>query len=497
MPEGRLVIRADANPTIGTGHVMRMIALAQAWGDAGGEACFVGLLEPEAMCQRVLDEGFELKLASAAHPDPADAALLLECTAPGDWIALDGYHFDVGYMRALRSAGRRLLVVDDNCDRGEYDADIYLNQSLGADTLRPALNASALRLLGPRHALLRREFLAVRECQRACPAQATHLLITYGGADPANATGQALEALASLARQDIHAKVVVGAANPHADRLAAQAAAMACRCEVLRAADNMPELMSWADLALSASGSTCWELCLCGVPMLLSPIADNQEGIARELEKAGAAHVSPPEACALSEALGGLLHDASARSRMSVSSRGLVDGAGARRVVQAMLGLGLRLRPATVDDAALLLSWRNAPEARAQSFNPSEIDLNTHSTWLAARFASPNCLLFIAEDFDCAPVGQLRFDCSGNRAHISIQVGPGRQGKGFGTAMLRKGCAILADVRPGSIPEAHVKPDNTRSAAMFLAAGFRPVAPDASFGQPHLRFELLEGDDVR
>lgn len=333
---GRLTIRADADPRMGTGHVMRMLALAQAWAEKSGQAHFVGRIEAEPLRARILAEGFGLTELTATHPDPADLAVLLEQGEPGGWVALDGYHFDTQYQRAVRASGRKSLVVDDVNDRGAYEADVLLNQNLGAEAFTYRLNPDCLRLLGPRHALLRREFLAARPADKPCPERARNILVTFGGADPDNVTGKALAALALLADPQLNVRVVVGAANPHAGSLRALATALTCPCELLQAVTNMPGLMAWADLAVSAAGSTCWELCFFGVPMLLVPIADNQAGIGPALAVAGAAVVARPEPESLAQNLRSLLGDAQARRAMSAAGHGLVDGQGARRVSAAL-----------------------------------------------------------------------------------------------------------------------------------------------------------------
>ncbi len=46
-----LLVRADCSESIGLGHVMRTLALAQAWQDAGGNAAYA-----VASCQPVIEE---------------------------------------------------------------------------------------------------------------------------------------------------------------------------------------------------------------------------------------------------------------------------------------------------------------------------------------------------------------------------------------------------------------------------------------------------------
>ena len=73
-----LIIRADASTAIGSGHIMRCIALAQAWQERGGPVTFLSHCQNEALQQRIIKEGFEFVFVERSHPDPADLKQVLE-----------------------------------------------------------------------------------------------------------------------------------------------------------------------------------------------------------------------------------------------------------------------------------------------------------------------------------------------------------------------------------------------------------------------------------
>lgn len=330
----RLVIRADADLKRGTGHVMRMIALAQVWSDAGGEVLFVSNVAADALQDRIRREGFQLVRPNGPHPDSDDAAALLTMTDAEDRVVLDGYHFGTAYQLAIHAAGRVTLVMDDINDRVRYAASFLVNQNVDAAEYQYDVVPDCRILLGLKYALVRREFLEARRLQRDVPDKATRILVTFGGGDTGNRTEGVLRALGELGDASLHVKAVVGAVNPHAERLAIFAASLPYRCELFYAVEDMPVLMNWADLAVGASGGTCWELCLLGVPMVLFVAADNQAGIARGLADAGAA-LCPEGVSAYS--LGAAINDACLRRRMSLAGRSLVDGKGARRLVEMLV----------------------------------------------------------------------------------------------------------------------------------------------------------------
>lgn len=486
-----LTIRTDCSPTIGTGHVMRMIALGQAWRALGGSVRFVGETSP--LNDRLAAEGFETFQVPSIHPDIADLETLLEQTAPGDRIALDGYHFDVGYQRALRLAGRKVLVMDDVCHRPEYDADILLNQNSDAQQYDYTVNADALRLLGTRYILLRKEFLDCRPRERAFRDKVNTVLITMGGADPSNTTPRILDALDRIG--DVRNIIVVaGAANPHLRQLRERISRMCTTCELLVNVTDMPSLMTRADLAVSAAGSTCWELCLLSVPLVAMIVADNQHGIAHVLKSESIAPVLDTSATVedIATVLGSVIADRERRQAMADAGNRMVDGKGAARVANALYALGIRLRPVQPEDSATVLEWRNDPSVRARSFSTEAIDPAGHERWFKTKLNDSACLFMMGEDDEGAPVGQIRFDREDGDAVISISVAPAMQGRSIGTALTRKGCAAMAEAWPGVRAMARVKPDNFASAAMFRKAGFSETE---SLDNDYMQFQWMDDND--
>ncbi len=198
-----LLLRADANALMGTGHVMRCLALAQAWQDRGGLAAFLSAPLPSAIETRLSAEGLAVVALKSWPGGAADAAETIRQAEAlqADWVVVDGYQFDAAYHKALKDAGLKLLVLDDNGDSGFYWADLVLNQNIHAQADWYKNRASYTRLLlGTQYALLRREFLAWRGWQRDTPETAYKILVTLGGSDPDNVTLKVLEALSEVER---------------------------------------------------------------------------------------------------------------------------------------------------------------------------------------------------------------------------------------------------------------------------------------------------------
>jgi UDP-2,4-diacetamido-2,4,6-trideoxy-beta-L-altropyranose hydrolase len=325
------------------GHAMRCLALAQALADdAGATATFLMAGPPDAFVERVDDEHAHV-IALAAEPgsfdDAAETAALARVVAAA-WVVLDGYHFGAAFQRALTDAGLRVLVLDDYAHLARYHADLLLNQNAGAsaDHYRDRAPDSRL-LLGPAHALLRREFRMWDAPPRPAPEQARRILVTLGGADAADVSSRVLGALATL--EDPHeVQVVVGAANPNLATLERAASWGHHSVELVVDARDMPRRMAWADLAVAAAGITSWELARVGTPQVAIVLADNQRPVAQGLEQHGLAvslgWYADLDAERIIDAVRRLLRDPARRADMSRRGREVVDGRGALRVIAAM-----------------------------------------------------------------------------------------------------------------------------------------------------------------
>jgi len=337
-----LVIRADASTQIGAGHLMRCLALAQGWKARGGQATFITVCEGEGMLRRLSDEGFRVVTLDRSYPEPADWETTSHVLAAhaGAWVVLDGYHFDLGYRRQVKEAGHPLLVIDDMAHLGHYYADIVLNQNINAEQLHYSFEPYTCELLGTRYVLLRSEFLAWRGWQREIPNVARKVLVTLGGGDPDNQTLKVIRALQQVDVDGLEAVVVVGASNPHFRELQSEIHNSGFVIRLVRNAINMPELMAWADVAVSAGGSTCWELAFMGLPTVVLVLAENQQGIGTGLGKAGVVlnlgWYAEASIAQIANTLVDLLEDRGLCRRMGQRGKGLVDGLGTERVVERM-----------------------------------------------------------------------------------------------------------------------------------------------------------------
>ncbi|MBV4459660.1 UDP-2,4-diacetamido-2,4,6-trideoxy-beta-L-altropyranose hydrolase [Pseudomonas sp. COR58] len=487
----RLLIRADASPTIGSGHIARCLPLARVLRAQGSHVAFACRRLPGHRLEALRAEGFETFALPERYPgeDPHQAiesmlpwqadidalAAQLEGHAAFDWIIADHYGLDHHWQTAARRWAPRIAAVDDLATR-RYSVDLLLNQNLSGlhEDYRPLLPAHCRTLLGPRYAMLREEF--------SCPPidikpVARRVLVNFGGFDAARQTHHAMLALADFSELDVD--FVAGADNPAWTQMQALAETRP-NWRLHSFVSDFHRRMTEADLFIGAGGGTSWERAALGLPTICIAVSNNQQANGEVMAAAGA-HVfmgarEQVSVEQLRQAVGFVVSNPYLRQGLAERSRKLVDGRGALRVAAALAGAVLTVRPATADDAQLLFDGRNAEPVRRWSLESGVIEWPQHLNWLTASLSNPRRLLLIAEADD-GPVGVLRYDLRGFEAEVSIYLLEGRFGLGWGRALLARGEAFVSAHWPQlTAVTARVLPANQASMNVFRDAGFTQSA---------------------
>lgn len=486
----KLLIRADASTQMGTGHVMRCMALAQAWQEAGGQTILAMAIEAPVLEARLTSEGVEIFHLSVLPGSVEDAQKTASLARQIDvrWLVVDGYHFGSEYQRIIKDAGLSLLFVDDCGHTDYYYADIILNQNIYAhEGLYPNRESYTQILLGTHYVLLRREFWQWRGWQRSHPAVASKLLVTLGGADPDNVTFRMIQALQLVEMDCLEVVVVVGGSNPNYELLQTAVEESRFPIRLERNVTNMPELMAWVDVAITAGGSTCWELAFMGLPSLVLILADNQQAIAEKLGGMGVAvNLGWHEDVAVGDIAGTirqLLVSAEARAEMVRLARKLVDGEGTARVLKHLEAKVLRLRSVCEGDCRLLWEWANEPEVRAASFSSESIPWEHHVKWFESKLNKPDCIFYIAINQDNAPIGSVRYELEHDEAVISISIDRKFRNQGYGSTLIQLASEKLFQVSEIERIHAYIKPSNESSIRAFIKGGFQNMGTTAVRGQ--------------
>lgn len=339
----KLVVRADSGPEIGIGHLMRSFALVQSGLRNGWEITFLTNTNDNGLVQVLRQGGVEVVQLKGDLYAQDDFLTTLEYMDRHrvKWICLDGYGFDTRYQKAIKHAGRSLLVVDDSANESHYYADVLLNPNLHAPTLSYSVESYTVMLLGTSYMPLRDEFLRWNGWIRPVPDVGRNVLISFGGGDAVNFTLKVLRALDPISTGQIEVKVVVGYMNPNKSILLQEIENRTTRGVSLEEdVADMSELMAWADVAICSAGTISWELAYMGLPALLAVIADNQTPVVEGLAKTGSVinlgiHTEVAEK-ALRTQLLDLVGDQQMRQVMSSRGKRLVDGFGSQRVFSCL-----------------------------------------------------------------------------------------------------------------------------------------------------------------
>jgi len=280
----KILIRADATPAIGAGHVSRCLELARLASN-GAQITLAGWVADPRLLNLMAERGITyLALNETQLPDPA----ALQAALPASLIILDHYELGLSYEQALKPHADKLAVLDDLTR--PHDCDVLIDPNLrhgGQTRYTGKLLRPAQLFLGPAFALLRPEFDA-RRWQAPAARPLKQLLVYFGGSDAEGQIGTFLDGFAAAPLAGgVQVMVIAGPMNSSLDRWQERAQGLA-GVTVVAASNDMAGLLAQADLAAGTCGTAAWERCLAGVPAIVTITAENQREDAEVLHQLGA-----------------------------------------------------------------------------------------------------------------------------------------------------------------------------------------------------------------
>ncbi len=481
---------------MGIGHLSRCLTLAETLRTRGVQSQFICRPHAGHLMSRIEGEGLRVTALRAPPPsipnvaddyaawlgvtqdeDAAETSAALAGEEP-EWIVSDHYALDTRWETQLRAHTRHLMAIDDLANR-THACDVLLDQNFyaAADERYAGLVPAGCRLMtGPRYALLRPEYAQHRCSHPPLRDSLRRVFIFFGGSDPHNLSGAALEALSRPSLRHLMVDVVAGVNNPHRRQLERQASERP-NTTLHGPLTHLAGLLSHADLAIGAAGTTTWERMCLGVPSLVVCIAENQRSGAEALAREGMILYLGTERDA------GVANFAAAIDRVvsgveDLSTQALrgwlaVDGLGTMRVAESLDPTDtqvLRLRNAQPDDAGLFFGWANDPQVRRQSLNTGIIPWPAHRQWFAAKIVDERSRLYVLEARSL-PVGQIRFDIEAGEVRIDYSLDAQFRGRGWARILVGLGLSRMAALGR-MVFRAEVKKTNKASAAVFRRLGF-------------------------
>lgn len=332
-----ILIRADANPVIGMGHIMRCLSIADAAVALGNEVKF--LLADENVSTLVEERGYQCIVLNSIYSD-MDSEIWPEINP--DMVVVDSYYVTEKYLEKLRKKYK--VVYIDDIAAFPYDVNILVNyNAYGSyiDYHQLYLNSQLeepQQILGPGYAPLRSMFKDLKK--RNQKKNVENVLISTGGSDPDHF---ALEIVKAKPKNYVY-HILVGSMN--LDKAEIRRHALD-NIVIHENVSDMAGLISKMDIAVSAAGSTLYEICACGVPLITYVLADNQIKGADAFEKLGLAvnlgdmrTVKDPCERIIS-AVEELADDYQKRVDTGIQMQNMIDGHGAERMVREMMRVSM------------------------------------------------------------------------------------------------------------------------------------------------------------
>lgn len=273
MKTAQVAIRADASAEIGSGHLVRCLSLANELTKAGMHITFLCYELPQHFTDQIQADGHQLTLLSEPWPVALPSGGI-------DLLIIDHYGADQEWQLTMRRQAKKIMVIDDLMDRG-HNCDLLLNQNLHA-AAAPYQNLVPLHcslFLGLEYALLRPEFYQLAP-ERTIRSSLQRLLVAVGGSNPQHLDERILHELDNCPWA---VDVVLGATSPQSRAIESLCRKHQGRWTLHIQTQRMAQLMTQADLAIGAGGSSHWERCLLGLPALVVTVAENQRESTRLL----------------------------------------------------------------------------------------------------------------------------------------------------------------------------------------------------------------------
>ena len=404
-----------------------------------------------------------------------------------DLLIVDHYGIDYRWHSCLRKYTKQLMVIDDLANR-QLDCDLLLDQTYGRKkkSYIDLIPNHTKMLLGTNFALVRPEFALLRSIAHQKRNQNTeirNILISIGGMDSKNITGEAIIALeATLWKKRPEINIVLNKTAPHLNLIMKKAKNSNFKIKVIIDASNMAELMLNADLAIGASGTTSWERCVLGLPTITICLAENQRNIYNNLEKVGAHLVLKNENKATSSLIENKLNEIleNPKSLDSVSSSAfkICDGNGIHWVNLKISPIisndskEISLRDATMADSKIIFDWQCLPQTREFSNNPKLFSWEQHLSWMKSKLNETLSFFWIIKHSEESS-GVVRLDpinfVKEDGYLISIFLKPDKYSLGVASGALE----ICKMIFPNSTFYAKIFPENISSISLFKKSGFK------------------------
>ncbi len=488
---------------IGLGHLMRCLSLADELKKQGAQVYFVSK-DYKAGNDLLKSRGYEVKTIEPNAFEDEDLKQGAPLLKSADLIITDSYEIGTYYLQKLKQLKTPIASLDDlygNPNLTTIPSDIIINPNPYAkkSDYKNKTSKDTTLLVGNKYTPLREEFSKATQAKRILNRDVESILITMGGEDKEDNTKKIMQTIEALP-SNLKIAVILGAANTHKQQLETYSKTLKNKYQIIQNVPRISEYMLNCDIAITAAGSTVWELCAAGTPFIAIQVADNQQGIIDYIKKSkiGLA-IGYPTKQGLEELLRQLqilIKDFKLREKLSAKAKRIIDGKGAQRLAKELLDYlkqhesKIVFKEANKEDSQDLFNWRNDEITRKMSRNTDSVSLENHNEWYQKALKDPKRKLLIAEDQD-KKIGMVRFDYQEQpaSAEININLNPDFRGQGYGQLVLDQACKYAFKNLKLKRIYAEIKIINIPSIKIFEKAGFQYLPKEQ---EDLLRMELIK-----
>jgi len=330
--------RVDASSDIGIGHLIRCLALSEELTKRGYDCNIFSKIENEELISRIFKNkiNFQKIKPKATLEEDKNTVIKFSNENDIDWIITDHYGLSSEYIKELKKNNFKVLSIDDTAQI-HYYSDIILNQNIGSEKLKFSTEKYTKFLLGPKYVMIRNQLL--RRDEKIEKNTVEKILITLGGTDEDNLTLEIIKMLEDI-NDKIEFLVLIGPLNPYENNIREYINDKGLKIKLIKSPKDISNLYLESDIAISAGGSSCYELAYFGIPNIIITIADNQLNIAKELDREkisiylGLKNEIKKEK--LQNKVKELINNHLLRKTISKNGKKLVDGKGKERIVSFM-----------------------------------------------------------------------------------------------------------------------------------------------------------------
>ncbi|MFM9983978.1 MAG: UDP-2,4-diacetamido-2,4,6-trideoxy-beta-L-altropyranose hydrolase [Flavobacteriales bacterium] len=481
MSQGKIIIRCDGGRTIGLGHVVRCLALADMLRD-NFEILFALQETSQEVYSLILKDGFQIHVLPSTQNFDQDLSSFIQILQPENIVVLDGYEFRSAYQKRIKDIGYKLVSIDDLHAWHHY-SDIVINHAGGVEEEEYDCEVYTQLLLGFDYALLRKEFLNYRSTKTP-DNSLSNFFISMGAADENGNTMKFADALLHWQPAD-KIRLMVSSLNPQLDSIHSLQKQHPDKIELYTNIDaiDLIRIIEKTDLVICPASTIALETCSVGCLLMTGITAENQRSNLTGLIKSGMA-IDLGDLNTLSEeALLIRLESiylnpenskilANQKSKMNGSSSSRISSR-FKNLIQIGRGYQMSVRTARVSDLMLYYDWVNDTGVRANSFDSSAILLENHSNWFLNSLRSDSTVMFLFL-MQNKPIGQVRFILEDDVALVNFSIDKLHRGLGLSSPIIHQAIEYLRSMCPQiQTIRAEVKPENIASVKAFEKNNFK------------------------